>query len=166
MITSPVQKSKREVFDIKASNAPIGQHPLAKKNKGLAGSYDLSIQSKDIVLHYPGGRLGQELFLIADLYEMPGAPSYILIFCPICQNNLRVSADNKKFEYDETRAPRFKGWSPSEVCQSLGISSLGGTFSTEEIACSWELDQEIRRDFGFAVCPWRAVIENSGIREV
>lgn len=166
MISSPVQKPKRDVFEIKASKDPIGNHPLAKQQKGVAAGYNLDTQGTPVILHYPKGRLGQELFLTADLYQLPPAKPYLLIFCPICQNNLRISADNKQFHYDPDRQPRFKGWAPVEVCQQLGIMSLGGTFSTEEIACSWELEPDLRRSFGFAVCPWRAVIENNVIREV
>lgn len=166
MISTPVNKPKRDVFEIKASRDPIGQHPLAKQKKGALGSFNLEVQSVPVILHYPGGRLGYEHFHTADLYQLDGAKPYLLIFCPLCQNNLRISADNKKFDYDPERKPRFKGWSEYEVCKALGIVDIGGSFSTEEIACSWELEPDLRRSFGLAVCPWRAVIENNIIREV
>jgi len=160
----------KETFQV-SGDAP---DPAGTGMRGVSPGYDFTKSAiGHPMLHYalPNGK---ELIVEADVYHIPGEAPYVLLECPICMmakggktgTSLKISADNKKLSYEKDgRVPPFPGWSEKQMKHCFP-SGAGGLLSVEEFACSWEVEPELRRHFGFAVCPWRVVIENNVIKDV
>jgi len=132
---------------------------------GRASGVDLTNTAFAHPIIFYTGRFGDKL-MMGDYYKMEGAPSYLSIFCPVCQNSLRISEDNKRIEYDPDIKPKFGTMREETILAGLEASSLGGLLSVERFGCTWELEPALRRSFGFAVCNWRVVIDNNIARDV
>jgi hypothetical protein len=139
--------------------------------RGVSTGFDLtrSAIGHPMLLYRVAGR---ELILEADVYQLPGQPLYLILICPLCLmaghsgEGLKIEAGNKAISYDPRAVvPPFPGWTKAQMQQAFPRGA-GGLLSVEEFACTWEVQPELQRAFGFAVCPWRAVIENNVIREV
>lgn len=146
------------IVEIKRSHDPTGSGLI-----GHSAGYNFERAAKKIALHYRS-KAGREFFLTADFYDLE-RPHYFLIYCPICQNALRVSEDNKQLDFDPEGSPKFAGYRNEDILANLELASMGGLLSVESFGCSWELEPGLRRSFGFAVCPWRVVIDKNVIRD-
>ncbi len=104
---------------------------------------------------------GRSRFIVADLFTPPGVSQYLMIRCPLCENVLRISEDNKEFRYEPLRVPSFPDMRLEEVLIECSARQIGGTLSVERFSCTWEVEPSLRRKFGFAVCPWRVAIDNN-----
>ncbi len=113
-----------------------------------------------------GGRHSPARFIRADLFKMDGAPDYLVLYCPVCQNALRITEDNKRIEYDPEVKPRFGSVREEDILVGLSTPDLGGLLSVERFRCAWEVQPDLRRSFGFAICPWQVVIDNNVARDV
>lgn len=149
----------KDIIEIKSSRDPSGS-PLVGHSAGI----NFEKTAKKIVLHYAPRRSAHEFLLTADLYDLE-TPRYLLVYCPICRNTLRISEDNKRFEWIPDGRPVFRGYREEEVLATLGIVSLGGLLSVEEFGCTWELEPDLRRSFGLATCPWRVAIDKNIVRD-
>ncbi|MBT8452973.1 MAG: hypothetical protein KJO40_13475 [Deltaproteobacteria bacterium] len=161
------QDALKETFHV-AGDQP---DPAGTDLRGVAAGYDLTRTAiGHPMLHYalPNGK---ELILEADVYKLPGQPLYIYIICPLCmmaghKQMLKIDSANKAVSYDpQARVPTFPDWNEKQMRSALP-SGGGGLLSVDEFACTWEVEPELRRQFGFAVCPWRVVIEKNVVRNV
>lgn len=157
----------KEVFQI------YGDQADPSRSKGLMPTYNLTntAASKPVILW-------EDMLLTMDVYTLPNAPSYGIIFCPQCARNgrhnaLRISQENKRFEIDLDRKPlellKRLGMTADQLAQDLGLShvdDLNGTISTEPIRCSWEEEPDLQRSFGLGVCGWHVAIDNNVARNV
>jgi hypothetical protein len=137
----------------------------------VAAGYDLTKTAiGHPMLHYalPDGK---ELILEADVYKIGDEPMYIYLNCPLCLMagktvQLCIRADHKQLSYEPTaRVPAFPGWSEEQMRHAYP-KGAGGLLSVEEFACTFEVEPELRRQFGFAVCPWRVVIDKNVVINV
>lgn len=165
-MSNPNNKEVYEVFG--DPTAPAGA-----QNRGISSGYNFenTAAAKPLILW-------DDMLLTMDVYMLPEAPAYGIIFCPQCarngrQNALRISQENKKFEIDLGRKPtallRKLGVSSEQLAKDLGLYStddLNGLISIEHIRCSWEEDPDLRRGYGLGVCGWSVVIENNIARNV
>lgn len=151
---------EKSIVEIKRSRDPSGSTGLI----GHSAGYNFESAAKKIALHYLA-RNGREFFLTADYYDLE-TPHYLLIYCPNCQNTLRISADNKRIEFEPEGKPKFGSYREEAVLAGLELMSYGGLLSVESFGCTWELEPTLRRGFGLAVCNWRVVIEKNVIRDV
>ncbi len=156
-----MQAPSKKIFEIKSAPDPTG----AVRAHGLMPGYDLSAGKGCAILHYKSRRHGGEFFLTADIYVVPGAPTYVVIYCPLCQNTLRITADNKALSWEPERAPRIPGFRTEEILAQLGTLELGGTLSVESFGCAWEVEPGLQRSYGFAVCPWRVAIDQNIVKD-
>ena len=153
--------SQREFFEIKKSLDPAGTGLV-----GYAGGYNMQAGAVGHpVLHYKPKGKADGFFLTADVFAPEGAPMYVLIYCPLCQNMLKIAADNKKLEYEPHETPRIPGFRPEEVLAATGLSELGGVLSVERFRCAWEPEPSLRRSFGFGVCTFQVVIDRNVVRD-
>ena len=163
-----MSNSTKEPFFI-AGDQP---DPAGTDLRGVASGFDFTkaAAGHPMLLYRVGG---QELILEADVYRLPGQPPYIILLCPACmmahngkKNALKIDGQNKHISYDAAaEVPPFKGWTAEQMRASFP-NGAGGLLSVEEFACAWELEPELRRHFGFAICPWRVVIENNLVIDV
>lgn len=163
---SPVMQPKKEIFQIRRSKDPISNrigadHGFHFKHSAVANP----------VIYYRG-RHG-EFFLTLDLYQPEGAPPYLLMYCPLhshdSDTSIRIARDNKRFEYEPDRKPRFPGYREEELLAGLELPSLGGALSVEAFGCTWEADPSFRRAGrgigGFSICPFRVAIDQNIARD-
>jgi hypothetical protein len=109
---------------------------------------------------------GQEFFLTADVYALPGEPMTVHIYCPLCSNHLTIKQGNKAVDYDRNAPVKIPGFRAEEIMAGLGIGDLGGRLSVEPFRCTWEEKPDLRRSFGFGVCGWSVAIDNNVARNV
>jgi hypothetical protein len=157
-MTGSHQALKKEIFEVKSSRDPV------TGTIGTSMGYNLSAAAQKTVLYYKRRRTGEEFFLTADVYQLEGQPLYLILFCPLCQNTLRVSEDNKSMQYEPEIAPKFPGFRAEEILSSINAPSLGGLLSVEPFGCTWEAEPELRRTH-FSVCTWRVSITNNVVRD-
>jgi hypothetical protein len=161
---------KKELFHI------AGDHPSENIARGASGAnLTQSALCHPVVLYR--GR-GLERILILDVFAVPGAPMYAVLYCPLCQTrdpgnkhnrSLTIKADNKKIDLDHKALPNIPGFTTSELVKELGLQSqdeLRGRISIETFGCTWEEDPELKRGFGFSCCDWKVVIDNNIARDV
>lgn len=159
--------SYKECFQIAGDQPDPDPHTDLR---GVASGFDFTRTAigHPMLLYRVGGR---ELVLEADVYRLPDQPLHLILLCPLClmaghQNALKIEQGHKQIHYDPRAVvPPFKGWSPRQMAQAFPRGA-GGLLSVEEFACTWEVQPELQRAFGFAVCPWRVVIENNVVRDV
>lgn len=105
----------------------------------------------------------------ADVYAVPGAPGFVHLICPQCGNSLRISADRKEWRFDPNRPlhadlrRELEGIARHQLDARVaeGFKRFDGTLNVEPFECTWELDDSLRREFGFARCGWRVSINNN-----
>lgn len=162
MHPSPImQPATKKIFEIKSAPDPTG----AVRARGIMPGFDLSTGKVECVLHYNSRRHGREFFLTADVYQQEGAPTYAVIYCPLCQNTLRITADNKQLEWEPGAQVKVPGYRIEEILGGLNVPSMGGRLSVEPFGCAWEVEPDLRRSYGFAVCPWRVAIDQNIVRD-
>lgn len=123
--------------------------------------------------------LWRDRLLTVDLYKMPGAPMYAVLYCPICANRaaaegrqphaLRITQDNKKMGFTPGAIPRIPGFTSQELVHYLGapsIESISGKLSIEPFACTWEASPEEKTNknshiIGLTRCNWHVAIDNN-----
>lgn len=156
----------KEVFQV-AGDRP---DPAGTGLRGVMPGYDLrqSAAGHPLLLwRHPAG----ELVLEADVYQLPGQPTYIHLLCPQClqagrQNALRITQERKAISYDPAREPpTFPGWTDRQMRDAFP-NGVGGILSVEAFECTWEEDPTRQRGFGLAKCNWRVVIEHNVVRSV
>jgi hypothetical protein len=155
-----VNTPEKSIVEIKRSHDPAGRSGLV----GVSAGYNFENAARKIALHYPG-KSGREYFLTADYFDLE-TPKYLLIYCPQCQNTLRIAEDNKRIEFEPEGRPKFGSYREEAVLAGLELSSYGGLLSVESFGCTWELEPTLRRNFGLATCNWRVVIEKNVIRDI
>jgi hypothetical protein len=118
-----------------------------------------------------------DLFLTLDVFEMPGAPMYIVTRCPVCQArnpdskgmDLTIKADQKAIDLNPRALPDFSrfGYSIHDITIALAVhrDDIRGRLSIEPFKCTWEAEPELQRDFGFSRCEWHVSIKNNIMRD-
>ena len=161
-------QSKEELFHV-AGDMP---DPSGTGMRGTAPGYNLTKSAIGHPMLFYKLPNGKELVLEADVYALPGEPVKVHIICPICAlsghkgNSLQISQEQKQLSYEPNeRVPPPPGWSARRMREVLP-DGAGGLLSIEEFGCSWEVQPELQRQFGFAVCPWRVVIDKNVVRDV
>ena len=126
------------------------------------------------VVYYP--RMGE--FLTLDVFALPGVPMYVVVRCPVClakhpykepPNDLTIKADQKDIELDHKALPKFTGFELSDVVRGLGLPNLDalrGRITIEEFGCTWEEEEDLKRDFGLSCCPWNVTVVNNIVKDV
>ena len=161
---------RKEAFQIAGDQLD----PAGTGLRGKTAGYNLgaNVAARPIVLW-------RDRLLTVDLYSMPGAPMYAIIYCPICADaavsqgrevpSLKIDQRNKKIEFEPGVPPKIPGFSTSELVKYLGAQSaedIAGRLSIETFGCSWEAEPTLRRQFGLGVCNWRVTIDNNVARDV
>lgn len=150
-------------------------HVSGDRHQGVTSGVNLNQSALcHPVVYYPA--MGE--FLTLDVFALPGVPMYVVVRCPICQaknphkeppNDLTIKADQKSIELDAKAIPSFPGFKTSEVVQGLGLQSadsLRGRITIEEFGCTWEEEEDLKRDFGLSCCPWNVRIANNVVKDV
>ena len=147
---------KRELFHIAGDVPDITGSGL----RGVAATHDFrqSAYGRPLIFY-------RDLVLEFDVYRFEGLPTEVHIICPRCHNHLRLSALNKRIEYDrDAPVPVPPGWTRSEF-REVFTQGAGGLLSMEPFGCTWELGAA-RQMFGLSLCGWRVAIENNIARDV
>jgi hypothetical protein len=161
------QDALKETFYV-AGDQP---DPAGTDLRGVAAGYDLTRTAIGHPMLYYALPNGREIILEADVYQLPGQPMYIYVICPLCMMTgntrmLRIGAENKDVSYDaKARVPVFPGWKPAQMRSALP-QGAGGLLSVAEFACTFEVEPDLRRQFGFAVCPWKVVVDKNVVIDV
>lgn len=162
MDTSPT--TIKEVFHV-AGDQP---DPTGMSNvHGATASYQLdrNVLGRPWIHVRPKGGNGEEIFLVADVYALEGAPLTIQLYCPLCmaahggaKNGLTIRADRKAVSYDPQGVPPpFPGWEAAQVAHAFP-QGVGGRLSVASFACTWEATPELLRTFGLARCTFAGQI--------
>lgn len=161
----------KEVFHV-AGDAPDPTRGrgggIAQGARGVAPGYDMT---KGAAGHpmLLGWVNGQGVILEADVYALPGQPSYIHLICPMCLANgrtqmLTIREGVKAFSYDpRADVPPFPRWTRDQMLHAFP-NGVGGLLSVEPFRCTWEEAADASRGFGFSVCTWQVAIDKNVVR--
>ena len=130
---------------------------------GLAPGYNFTGSAEGHPVLYYRHKGGNEFLITADVYRVEGAPLYVILYCPLCRNSLKIAQDNKAIEWEPDGRARLSV-RDEEITAALGVVPRG-VLSVEAFQCAWEVEPTLRRSFGFAVCPWRVAIERNVVRD-
>lgn len=145
--------------------------PAGTDLRGVAAGFDLTKTAigHPMLLYRAAGR---ELILEADVYQTaPGQPPYVLLICPLClmagqKVGLQIRAGNKPFTYDpKAIVPTFPGWTPAQM-RAAFPQGAGGLLNVDPFQCAHEVQPELQRAFGFAICPWKVRVDNNVVMDV
>lgn len=153
-------KFVRDVHEIKRDAPdPSGQTGM----RGVMSSINLteSAEGKPLVYDRTLGRL-----LTIDVYKLEGQVGWLHLYCPRCENGLRIREDQKEVHYEPNRTPKelLKLFDVDYLCRELypgqrpRLEMLGGTLSVEpSIECTY--------DFHGSPCGWHVVIDKNLARK-
>ncbi len=151
-MTDPMNQSAphEEIYTIKASDPdPHGS--------GLMGASS-HINLERAALAHPLIRLakpeGEVAIIEADVYaaEVEGGLE-ILILCPRCRQQLRITSDRKEMQFEPT---------PPEFDPRRQAMVVRGKLSIEPFQCTWEMpDAPGRSPFGSTLCRWAVGVDNN-----
>ena len=152
-------KIVRDVFQIKG-DVP---HPDGSGLRGATSGVDLTASAEGYPLVYD--RIMQRLLTI-DVYKIDGQPMWLHLYCPRCENAIKITEETKEIHYEPQRAPKelLEFFSLEYLCQQLypgkrpQVAMLGGTLSVSPFRCIHPADG--------AVCGWHASIERNIARAI
>lgn len=163
-----MNQTSKEIFHV-AGDMP---DPAGSGKRGVAPGYQLNKTAIGHPLLFYRLPTGVEIVLEADVYKLDNQPMYVHILCPLCamlgrNNGLRIEQGHKEMHYDPDATLRRmpEGWSRDNLRRAFP-DGVGGVFSCSQVQCAWEVTPELRRQTGFAVCPWRVVIDENIVRNV
>jgi hypothetical protein len=167
--TAPAYNPETEALDYLA-----GDPPAATVTQGDAAGFGPDGQSvigRESTVHLDKAALGhpevryRDYVLEADVYPLlgavdeddaPGALEVILI-CPRCRHELRVTSDRKAIEY-------LPG--PPVIDLATGQAMLRGVLSIERFECTWEKDTSVAVTGNTEnLCRWRVAIDKNVARD-
>ncbi len=88
------------------------------------------------------------LVLEVDIYQVPGAPTRVLLLCPRCRNSLTITSDRKEMRVQ---------------LPARGAEAAGAVISVAPFQCTWELTQQ--KALGGELCRWKGAIDNNVARD-
>lgn len=165
-MNSPMSQNPTKQFFSVKDDARRMADPSGTGMVGRAvGEHDMSgADGHPIVLYKT--KEGQDFFLTLDVHQIPGQPTTVYLYCPLCNNHLTIRQDNKAIDYDPKAPVKLPGYDAAQVMAGLGVVGLGGRISIEPFRCSWEEKPDLRRSFGFGVCGWSVAIDNNVARNL
>lgn len=106
---------------------------------------------------------GQTVLLEVDVYPLAsGNGLELLVLCPRCRHQIRITSERKEISYELERTPAWV----TEMALQLEQPILAvGELSVEPFGCTWELDDgHGRKRFGNSLCGWRVGIDRNVAR--
>ena len=112
----------------------------------------------------------KDMFLTVDVYQVPGEPMKVHLYCPRCHKHATVPGDRKAIDYDPT-APNPQR---TEILASgrpeLMDHADFGRLSIDTFECPWELgdDKHVQGavQVGTSLCRLRIAIDRNRVRDV
>lgn len=114
--------------------------------------------------------------MTVDVYKIEGEPIELLLICPRCENESRITSEMKKieFEYGNTRPVKLPDGSLVSFDKPQHthghVYTNAGSLSVEPFQCSWEMKGAGKhtpgiRAGGLTLCNLKLVIDNNVARE-
>lgn len=151
---------QRDLYQIKGDVADPSQQT---RQRGVMSSINLTAGAEGKPLIYD--RVMQRL-LTVDVYKLEGEVGWLHLYCPRCENGLRIREDQKDVHYEPNRTPAelLRLFDVDYLCDVLypgqrpRLEMLGGTLSVEPaIQCTY--------DFHGSPCNWEVVIDKNLARK-
>lgn len=135
-------------------DGPLGGHQTIRLDKSAIGHPYVRYRDRVLELDiYP---------LLGDGGPVGGTERLeVILICPRCQHELRVTSDRKAIDYTPG-APELEvgpGGTPSW--------QVRGTISIEAFQCTWEMDTKAKvTGHGENLCRWKVAIDRNIARDV
>lgn len=155
-----------------------GEHPLAPRpqrsvvqlagdvpdptgltaRRGFASTTRLTAGKHEVVVVYG------DTFLTVDVYQVPGEPLMVHLYCPRCHKHATVRGDAKAIDFDPTARNPQRTAIVASGDPSLVALADRGRISIEAFECPWEMgeDRHVAGGVhtGASLCRQRLAIEN------
>lgn len=139
-------------------------------HRGIQSTTRLDGAKQEVLVVY------RDHVLTVDVYQLEGQPLELIMVCPRCQNQLRITADNKKIDYQprSTRPVRLPDGMLVSYDKPLRtrdhVFTNAGTLSVEPFGCTWEMKGADKhtpgiRAGGLTLCNIKLVIDENVARE-
>lgn len=159
---SPLASGKREVVQL-AGDAP---DPLGLSSaRGRMSTTHLTGLKREVLVLY------RDLVMTVDVYEVPGEPLKLHLYCPRCQKHSTVPGDRKAIDFDGAASnPACRDiLAMGTVPPELHAVAAVGRLSVATFECAWELGDERHvagaLSTGTTLCRLRIAIDNNRAKD-
>ena len=157
----PPDTGKRRPVVQLAGDAPdpsgMSRHLGAQSTTRLTGG------KQEVVVVYQG------MFLTVDVYQIPGEPMKVHLYCPRCHKHATVPGDRKAIDFEPAAVnPERTAIRATGRPELMDLADFG-RLSIETFECPWELgDQQHVQgavQVGTSLCRLRIAIDRNRVRD-